>query len=80
MEQISVNTLPNRERCYSNLKSENICNSDYEHAWEVWNTFDMKISGAYNDLDIQSSTLLLTGTLKKVEKGIGGEISHWVLR
>ena len=52
-------SLPDKESFYSELNKEHITDEDYAHAQKVWDTFKMKILGEYNDLYVQSDTLLL---------------------
>ena len=51
--------LPKREDFYSLLTDEDINDDDYQHAAEVWNTFEIKNMGEYHDLYLKSDILLL---------------------
>ena len=42
--------LPKKEEFYSLLTDEDISDSDYNHAQEVWDTFNIKNMGEYHDL------------------------------
>ena len=50
--------LPQREDLYSLLNDEDISDDDYNHAKDVWNTFDIKNMGEYHDLYLRSEILL----------------------
>ena len=52
-------SLPNKESFYSKLNKEGITDEDYIHAQKVWEIFKLKYLGEYNDLFVQSDTLLL---------------------
>ena len=51
--------LPVKESFYSNLKMEDISDTDYKHANNVFKKFDIKNLGEYHDLYVRSDTLLL---------------------
>ena len=59
-EKINETTLPPKEAFYSNLKLEDITDKDYIHAQKVWDVFEIKNLDEYNDLYVQSDTLLLS--------------------
>ena len=51
--------LPVKESFYSNLMMEDISDTDYKHANNVFKKFDIKNLGEYHDLYVRSDTLLL---------------------
>ena len=52
--------LPSIDKFYSNLKLENITDSDYRHANRVFKKFELKNIGEYHDLYVNSDTLSLS--------------------
>ena len=51
--------IPGKELFYSNLTSENISETDYAHANNVFKKFSINNLGEYHDLYVRSDTLLL---------------------
>ena len=51
--------LPSKESFYSNLTMEDINDTDYAHANNVFKKIDIKNLGEYHDLYVRSDTLLL---------------------
>ena len=51
--------LPVKESFYSNLMMEDISDTDYKHANNVFKKFDLNNLGDYHDLYVRSDTLLL---------------------
>ena len=51
--------LPDKESLYNKLNKEGKTDEDYAHAQKVWKEFNIKNLGEYNDLYVQSDTLLL---------------------
>ena len=51
--------LPDESDFYSSLNMENKSGIDYRHAEKVFNKFNIKNLGEYQDLYVQSDTLLL---------------------
>ena len=58
-ERFNETSLPNKESFYSNLNMENIEDIDYRHGNNVLKIFKLNNLGEYNDLYVQSDTLLL---------------------
>ena len=58
-EKFNETSLPEKENFYSHLNIDNITNVSYVHAKRICKDFETKAVGEYNDLYIQSNTLLL---------------------
>ena len=52
-------SLPEKEDFYSHLNMEDITDADNAHAKRVSKDFEIKCFGEYDDLYVQSDTLLL---------------------
>ena len=59
LEKLLETRLPPKEEFYSQLYDEDISDEDYQHAINVWNTFDCKTIRDYHDLYLKSDVLLL---------------------
>ena len=51
--------LPPKEKFYSNLNEEHISDADYAHTLKVWETFQFKTMGEYNNLYLSTDVVLL---------------------
>ena len=58
-EKFNDTKLPPREAFYSKLSGRGIKEKDYNHAWNVWNTFKMKTFKEYHELYNITYVLLL---------------------
>ena len=58
-ERFDETSLPDKELFYSNLNMENIDDIDYRHGNNVFKRIKLKNLGEYQDLYVQSDTLLL---------------------
>ena len=58
-EKFNNTKLPPREAFYSKLSGRGIKEKDYNHAWNVWNTFKMKNFKEYHELYNITDVLLL---------------------
>ena len=61
-------TIPSKESFYSNLTMENISETDYRHANNVFKTFKPNNLVDYHDLYVQSDTLLLADVFGNFRK------------
>ena len=58
-ERLDETKLPSIYKLYSNLKPENITDSDYRHANRLFKKFKLENMDEYHDLYVNSDTLLL---------------------
>ena len=58
-DKFNETSIPRKESFYSNLPMENISETDYRHANSIFKTFKLNNLGDYQDLYVQSDTLLL---------------------
>ena len=58
-DKFNEKELPNKGSFYSDLTMEDIGDTDYAHANNVFKKFDIKNLGEYHDLYVRSDTLLL---------------------
>ena len=58
-EKFDKTLLPEKEDFYSHLNMEDITDADYVHAKRAFKDFEIKMLGEYDDLYVQSNTLLL---------------------
>ena len=64
-EKIDETLLPDKEAFYSKLNEEGINNIDYVHAQKIWQAFEIKNLGKYNDFYVKYDTLLLADVFEK---------------
>ena len=64
-EKIDETLLPDKEVFYSKLNEEGISNIDYVHAQKIWQAFEIKNLGKYNDFYVQCDTLLFADVFEK---------------
>ena len=67
-DKFNETSIPSKESFYSNLTMENITETDYIHANNVFKTFKLNNLGDYHDLYVQSDTLLLVDVFENFRK------------
>ena len=63
-DKFNENIIPSKDSFDSNLTLENISETDYAHANNVFKKFNINNLGEYHDLYVRSDTLLLADILK----------------
>lgn len=59
-ESLTSTCLPSKEKFYSKLKQESISDENYNHAKNVWNTFQVQNLGEFSDIYLKTDVLLLS--------------------
>ena len=67
-EKFDQTELPTREQFYSILNDQHITNGEYDHARNVWKTFNINTMGDYHDLYLKSDVLLLADVFESFRK------------
>ena len=67
-DKFNETSIPKKESFYSILTMENITETDYIHANNVFKTFKLNNLGDYHDLYVQSDTLLLADVSENFRK------------
>ena len=68
IERFSETQLPTKSEFYSRLNDEDISDADYQHALNVWNTFQCQTIRDYRDLYLKSDVLLLADVFESFRK------------
>ena len=67
-ERFNEISLPSKDKFYSSLTDNGIEDTEYAHAHNVWNTFQMKTMQDYHDLYLITDTLLLADVFEEFRK------------
>ena len=66
--KFSETSLPKKEDFYSKLNDEHITEEEYDHAKEVWKTFECETLGDYHDLYVKTDVALLADVFENFRK------------
>ncbi|XP_020299144.1 uncharacterized protein LOC109863310, partial [Pseudomyrmex gracilis] len=64
VDKLLETSLPPREAFYSSLTGETVTESEYAHATNVWQRFNIDNLGSYSDLYLKTDVLLLADVLE----------------
>ena len=68
IETLSETQLPPKEEFYLKLNDEDISDSDYQHALNIWSTFKCKTIRDYHNLYLKTDGLLLADVFENFRK------------
>ena len=68
IKQLKETKLPPKEAFYSKLNDEEISDKDYEHAHNIWNTFNCQTLQDYHNIYLKSDVLLLADVFENFRK------------
>ena len=68
ISKFSETQLPPKSEFYSKLNDEDISEEDYQHAQNVWKTFNSKTIKDYHDLCLKSDVLFLVDVFENFRK------------
>jgi hypothetical protein len=79
--KLSATSLPQKKAFYSQLNDSHIGDEDYEHAKNVWSSFNCKTMRDYHDLYLKTDVLLLADVMtefrKTCKKAYGLDALHY---
>lgn len=67
-EKYTESQLPSKELFFNSLLSEEISDTDYDHAITIWNAFNINNMGEYTDLYLKTDVLLLSDIFENFRK------------
>ena len=81
-DELNEKIIPSKELFYSNVTLENISETDYAHANNVFKKFNINNLGEYHDLYVRSDTLLLADVFENFRqsclKNYELDLAHFV--
>ena len=68
LERFNETALPPKEAFYIKLCDETISQKDYDHAQQVWKSFNCKTLGDYHELYLKTDVVLLADVFQTFRK------------
>ena len=69
-EVFNETSVPDKKAFYSELNLEDVTDKDYAHAQKVFEEFKLKCLSNYQDLHVQSETLLLADAFENLDTSV----------
>ncbi|CAB3995237.1 Hypothetical predicted protein [Paramuricea clavata] len=69
-DKLERTSLSPKGKFFNSLTNEDISDTDYRRAQNVWNTFGMKTMRDYHDLYLKTDVLLLTDVMENFGKKV----------
>ena len=67
-DKFKEESLPRKEKFYSNLNVSGVSEGDYEHACSFWREFGIRNMGDYHDLYLRTDVVLLANVFKSFRR------------
>ena len=67
-QKFAETSLSSKDEFFRRFNIKGICDQDYEHAQQVWNTMEKKTLGCYHDTYLKTDVLLLADVFETFRK------------
>ena len=67
-DKMNESYLPGKEAFFNHLSGDDLSDEDYQHAQQIWRTFNLQNLGEYHGLYLKTNVLLLADVFKNFRK------------